>query len=112
MSIYDEIRRWLLTGSTGRLDSHSIIQLVLRHNPDEAIDWYTRHGDPLHDPISAILLASEAGFDGAAILKSVIEIGDYNLTMIDNRSELATAILNLLFKSILSFPEAWGPAIN
>lgn len=108
-----EPRLWLSIGTSRWIDaSHSIIEVVLRKTSDEAIDWRVRHGDPSRDPVSALLLCYEAGYDGAAILKSAIEIGDCALTTVDNRHELATAVLELLFKSILSFPKMWGVTIN
>ena len=113
MSAYEQIKSWLSLETPRRIDAaDSIIAVVLQKSPDEAIDWRLRHGDPLSDPISALLLAYDAGYDGAAILKSAIEMGGYPLTTVDNRLGLAAAVLELLFKSILSFPDMWGTTIN
>jgi len=68
------------------------------------------YGDPLTDPISSVLLACGAGFDGPAILKSTLEIKDLVGATVDKRPILATAVVELLLKSILSFPDIWDAA--
>ncbi len=113
MPSHDRIRLLISLGITPEtVLAESIVEIILRKSPEDSARWLTLYGDPLTDPISSVLLACNAGFDGSAILKSTLEIKDLLDTTVDKRSILASAMVELLLKSILSFPDIWDAAFS